>query len=276
MRPVIPAVLALAAVGALVVLLFHAEPAPRAVEPLDLETALDEQSDSTVRRKPVLVRSTIGRSAEGRPIRLLSPRPVTEHPVLVVGCIHGDECAGTAVVRELARRGLLVRGQIVAVPSLNPDGAELGTRTNARGVDLNRNFGAGWTPNGVPGDPEHSGAEPFSEPETRAARELIRSVRPRLTIWFHQQAEELVRAWGPSRRVAAAYARRADLPFVSLPWILGGASNWQHARFPGSRAFVAEIADGTPVPAEVMDHVSAIAALAGTPLSPDREADGRP
>lgn len=276
MRLLVLASAAVAVLGGSVSLFGHAEPAPRAVEPLDLETAPEELTGPAPQRTPTLVRSTLGRSAEGRAIRLFSPRPVTEHPVLVVGCIHGDECAGTAVVRELARRGLLVRGQIVAVPSLNPDGAELGTRTNARGVDLNRNFGAGWTPNGVPGDPEHSGAEPFSEPETRAAREFIRSVRPRLTIWFHQQAEELVRAWGPSRRVAAAYARRAGLPFVSLPWIPGGASNWQHARFPGSRALVVEIADGTPARADVMNHVGAIAAAAGTPLSSYREAGGRP
>ena len=141
-------------------------------------------------------------------------------------------------------------GGLVTVPNLNPDGLALGTRLNARGVDLNRNFAADWRPIGVPGDPEHSGPRPFSEPETRLARELIRRLRPDVTIWFHQQAEPLVRAWGPSVPAARAYAHLARLPFVRLPWLDGTAPNWQNHVFPGTASFVVELPDDGPIDAD--------------------------
>jgi hypothetical protein len=48
-------------------------------------------------------RVLLGRSERGRPVvayRMGNPRGT---PVLVVGCIHGTECAGTAVARALER-----------------------------------------------------------------------------------------------------------------------------------------------------------------------------
>jgi protein MpaA len=131
---------------------------------------------------------------------------------------------------------------VVAVSSLNPDGVEAGTRTNARGVDLNRNFGSGWEASGEPGDPEYSGPRPFSEREARVARSLIRRLRPDVTLWFHQQHEPpFVRAWGQSVDVARAYARLAGMPFEALPWLPGTAPNWQNHRFAESSAFVVEL-----------------------------------
>ena len=65
------------------------------------------------------------------------------------------------------------------VPSLNPDGVARGTRQNAHGVDLNRNFAAMWQPTGRPGSTYYAGPRAFSEPETRAARDLIRRIHPR-------------------------------------------------------------------------------------------------
>ena len=67
---------------------------------------------------------------------------------LVIGVFHGDEPQGKFLIEEylkkcgmlptskspIARRGLLF------IPCLNPDGMQLGQRTNANGVDLNRNF----------------------------------------------------------------------------------------------------------------------------------------
>lgn len=185
---------------------------------------------------------TIGRSADGRPIRAYARGGLDpDGPVvLAIGCIHGDECAGI----EAIRRGFGCPppgGGIVIVPNLNPDGSASGTRLNANGVDLNRNFAAGWRPIGAAGDPEHSGKAPFSEPETRIARGLIRTLRPDVTIWFHQQEARLVRAWGPSIPAARAYAELAHEPFARMRWLDGTAPNWQNHRFPGTSSFVVEL-----------------------------------
>jgi murein peptide amidase A len=203
-------------------------------------------------RRPVLRRATVtlGRSARGRPITAIARNGVTTSAttrpggplVLVFGCVHGDECAAIGAVKRSIDAGCPPGGEgLVVVPNLNPDGYALGTRLNARGVDLNRNFSVDWRPGGAPGDLEYPGAEPFSEPETRVARRLIRALRPDVTIWFHQQAEPLVRAWGPSIPAARAYARLAGLPFAALPWMNGTAPNWQNHRFGGSSSFVVEL-----------------------------------
>ena len=233
--------------------------------------ALAELERVVMPRRPVLRKATetIGRSSAGRPIRAIAQNGVPnrgtqrrEGPlVLAIGCIHGDECAG---IDALARseRGCPPPGDgLVTVPNLNPDGLALGTRLNGRGVDLNRNFATDWRPLGVRGDPEHSGPAPFSEPESQIARQLIRTLRPDVTIWFHQQAEPLVRAWGPSIPAARVYARLAGLPFHRLPWMDGTAPNWQNNHFPGTSSFVVELPAAGAVDAD--RHGAAILALAG-------------
>src|SRR5207247_1976729 len=94
--------------------------------------------------------------------------------ILVVGCIHGNECAGRAVVRLLARMSEPLDRDLWLVDDLNPDGLAAGTRQNARGVDLNRNFPSEWRPIGRRGDPQYAGPRPLSERETRIAWKLIR------------------------------------------------------------------------------------------------------
>lgn len=223
-----------------------------------------------------------GFSARGRPIKVTgfanAGRPPSPRPrILVVGCIHGTECAGIAVFRQLLHDPHAHAADLVMVRNLNPDGLRLGTRLNARGVDLNRNFAGGWMPIGTRGDPQYSGPRPFSEPETRWARLLIRSVRPDVTIWFHQQAQPLVRAWGQSIPVARRYARLAGLPFYRLPWLAGTASHWQNLRFPGRSSFVVELPPGRLSSEVATRHIAAIETLAGyppidpsAPLIPDR------
>jgi murein peptide amidase A len=204
----------------------------------------------------------IGESTRGQPIRARVLRGSVGGPViLAVGAIHGDEPAGAEIVHELRDRRP-ARGVVVAVPSLNPDGLDAATRTNALGVDLNRNFASGWGPHGEPGDPEHSGPAPFSERESRVARSLIRKLRPDVTIWFHQQHEPpLVRAWGHSVVAARAYARLAGTPFHVLPWLPGSAPNWQNRRFRGASAFVVELPWGEVAKRELRRHEAALLEL---------------
>jgi protein MpaA len=207
---------------------------------------------------------SVGRSTLGRPLEVVAfGESDAPRKVLVVGCIHGTECAGTAVVRRLPA-GCPPRGvDLWLLQNLNPDGFARETRLNARGVDLNRNFPSGWQPIGRRWGPQYSGSRPLSEPETRAARRLIRLVRPEITIWFHQQSQPLVRAWGGSVPEGRRFARMAGLPFHRLPWLAGTAPNWQNHRFPGTSSFVVELPPGPASPRDSVRYAAAIEHLAG-------------
>jgi murein endopeptidase len=204
-------------------------------------------------------RVRIGRSVRDRPIMAVRAGDVgSESKALVVGCIHGNECAGTAVTRILARSSPTV--DLWVVSNLNPDGFALGRRQNARGVDLNRNFPSEWRAGGRRWDAEYAGPRPLSEPETRAAARLIRRLRPSVTIWFHQP-QALVRAWGQSRPAARQYARLAGMRFRAIRWPRGTAPNWQNHRFPGTSSFVVELPAGPLTPADANRHARAVLAL---------------
>ncbi len=205
----------------------------------------------------------LGRSELGRPIYVSRVgNPSSARKVVVVGCIHGTECAGTKIARMLLRTKRRTRADVWIVHNLNPDGLALGVRQNGRGVDLNRNFASEWTPLGRRWDPQYPGPHPFSERETRIARDLILRLRPAATIWYHQP-QDLVRAWGPSVPAARRFAGVARERFRTLRWPAGTAPNWQNHRFPGMPSFVVELPPGE-LPAErAHRHVRAILALAG-------------
>ncbi len=205
----------------------------------------------------------LGRSALGRPIRAVrAGDPAAPAKVLVVGCIHGDECAGTAVTSLLAPGPVPAGVELWLVADLNPDGFAAGARQNGSGVDLNRNFPSGWRRGGLAWDPEYPGPAPASEPETRIAMRLVRRLRPRVTIWFHQP-QALVRAWGQSVPVARRFARLAGLPFRRIPWLAGTAPNWQNHRFPGTSAFVVELPPGPLSARSAARYAQAVRLLLG-------------
>jgi protein MpaA len=203
----------------------------------------------------------LGHSVQGRPIvleRLGNPHGPR---VLVVGVIHGNEPAGLAVVRELERRPPR-HVDLWLVPDLNPDGVAAGTRGNADGVDLNRNFPANWRRIGRRGDPQWSGPHPLSEPESRLARALVLRIRPRVTIWFHQP-QGVVRAWGHSIPAARRYARLAGARFRALSWPYGTAPNWQNHRFAHDASFVVELPPGPLAPADAGRYAAAVDGAVG-------------
>ena len=97
-------------------------------------------ADATVRRTFLL-----GRSVDGRPITAVEiGDPDTRRSTLVVGCIHGDECAGIAIAKRLISTRPPAETNLWIITNLNPDGAAAGTRGNAHGVDLNRKFPRQW------------------------------------------------------------------------------------------------------------------------------------
>jgi protein MpaA len=181
--------------------------------------------------------------------------------MLVVGCIHGDECAGTAITSELAALRPPPGLDLWVVPKLNPDGAAADTRGNARGVDLNRNFPSQWRPIGVRGDPQYAGPRPLSELESRLAVRAVERIHPDITIWFHQP-QTIVRAFGGSEPTARRYAHLVGMVYRRIHWPSGSAPNWQNHRYPGRPAFVVELAPGPLSRASALRHARAIRRLA--------------
>lgn len=187
--------------------------------------------------------SLVGRSAQGRTIRVVARGdPGARYRILVVGCIHGDECAGIAVARWLEHAKPARSTRLWILENLNPDGFAARTRQNGRGVDLNRNFPWRWQAAGRPGDRHYAGTHALSEPESRFAARLIEQVRPQLTIWFHQPLG-VVDAAGGRRALERRYARLVGLPLQRLPSYPGSVAGWQSHLYP-TTSFVVELPAG--------------------------------
>jgi protein MpaA len=208
----------------------------------------------------------LGRSERNRPIVAFHTGDPTGTPVLVVGCIHGTECAGTAIADALERVDTDL--DLWVVPNLNPDGYAAGTRQDARGVDLNRNWSSQWPGRGRPWDTYYPGPRPFSERETRIARKLILRLQPHATVWFHQHMD-LVWAWGPSSAAGRIYARVAGMRFYHHHNLAGTAPSWQSYQLPDTASFVVELPAGSLSRAQVRRNVHALLELGDSlPLSP--------
>jgi protein MpaA len=201
----------------------------------------------------------IGRSVDGRPIRgYRVGDPTAARRLLVVGCVHGNETAGEAITRRLRATPPVAGVQLWVVDQFNPDGCAANTRQNARGVDLNRNSPWHWRRlSGM----FYSGPRPLSEPESRAINQLVRCLRPQVSIWYHQSAT-LVDDSGGSRSIERRYANLVGLPFRHYGLQPGSITSWQNAAFPKDTAFVVELPAGRLTSASVARHTSAVEALA--------------
>ncbi|MBN1543030.1 murein tripeptide amidase MpaA, partial [candidate division KSB1 bacterium] len=133
-----------------------------------------------------------GTAVSGAPLRVFTP-PNGRACGLLLAAQHGDE-PETAVLLSAALRSVADL-RAAAVTAVNPDGLALGTRGNARGVDLNRNCpAANWRPEPVYypwyNDEEKRvelspGEAPGSEPETRALLALIEEIDPSWIVSLH-------------------------------------------------------------------------------------------
>jgi murein peptide amidase A len=126
------------------------------------------------------------------------PVPDAKLRVLVVGGIHGDELSSAA----LALHWIPLAKEIPAqthwrfIPLLNPDGllTSPARRTNANGVDLNRNFPTPQWDKEAPiyweqkvnRDPRRwPGPKPLSEPESRYLHEEMERFKPDMIVSIH-------------------------------------------------------------------------------------------
>jgi protein MpaA len=159
------------------------------------------------RALPVMRTETLGVSVENRPILL---HRFGDGPVgtLIIGGVHGDESAAIYIAERLIE--LLQRGEITGltesvaiIPLANPDGAAAGRRTNARGIDINRNFPATNWASTKPGK-YHGGAAAGSEPETIALKKAVETLRPRRIVSVHSitRGRECNNYDGPGKQLA--------------------------------------------------------------------------
>jgi len=140
-----------------------------------------------------------GRSAKGRVLwgRDVGPADA-QVKVLVIGGIHGDEVSSTALAMkwiELAR-ATPAETEWRFVPALNPDGLLMQPprRTNANGVDLNRNFPTQNWATEAPAywekrtrrDPRRwPGRTALSEPESKFLLRQVEEFRPDVIVSIH-------------------------------------------------------------------------------------------
>lgn len=142
-----------------------------------------------------------------------------ERTVVVIGGIHGNEPASPPSVRAMVEASLPDDTEVWLLPLLNPDGSAAGTRCNANGVDLNRNFGFDWRP-------DDGGPAPFSEPEPRAARALIERLDPDLVVWVHQPLDYVSSIGDTPDSYERAWSIGSGLPVRPDVTQHGGGETW--------------------------------------------------
>jgi hypothetical protein len=215
----------------------------------------------------------VGRSVQGRQIKAVRLGERTSHrKVLVVGTIHGDEKAGLRVIRALREQWHGIRHvDLWTISTVNPDGVAHGTRQNARGVDLNRNFAYRWRPS-ARGSRYYGGPHPFSEREARVTRDLISQLRPDVTIWFHQPWDQVLAPCHGDARLERRYSRLSGIPLKRCrgQHLPGTATSWQEHNFPDTKAFVVELPGRGVTGAMVRRNARAVAMVAGGGAAPAR------
>jgi len=185
-------------------------------------------------RRPDLVNVTeIGRTLQDRPMYdiVVTNRSVPGPKIVPFfdGGHHGNEIAGTELIlytvdflldnyeRNATVRRWVDTYEIHLVPLVNPDGYAVQTRGNALGVNLNRNYDIDWGNQGGASNPvmgtlahalnrsmpsvmivaENSGPHAFSEPESRAVRDLLASLDDRLAFYmtYHTPTNGFIAPW---------------------------------------------------------------------------------
>ncbi len=102
--------------------------------------------------------------------------------VLIIGCFHGDEPQGKCLIEEYLKEN--PETSILFIPCLNQYGFKNNTRTNANGVDLNRNFP---TENWILTERNEffGGDSPASEKETKFVIETVEKYNPKVILTLH-------------------------------------------------------------------------------------------
>lgn len=194
----------------------------------------------------------VGKSVSGKPIQLChvgGSKAGSENSMLVIGSVHGNEPAGKEVVDELVKLGARPDTDLWVIRDANPDGANLTTRQNANGVDLNRNFPTNWLPSEI-GAKTYSGTNPASEPETQSLMRAIDLVKPKILITIHQPYGLVDCSQGADENLDERLAQLTGLPATCIPGEMadsptntytGTISQWVNDRYQDSSALALEL-----------------------------------
>ncbi len=264
---------------------------------------------SLKRAYPFLRLNVIGKSLCQRDIFSLTIGR-SQNPLIIAAGFHAQEWLTTLLALRFAEIILyskvnrapiwgidpmgIIRS-IIIVPCVNPDGAEIALNgfesagiyaenckkiaavseekwnANARGVDINHNFNAGWnelrrieTENGIlaPSPRRYGGFAPESEPETKALSYLCRLYTPRIAIALHSQGEEIFWEYGNkkpprSEEIAKIFSAVSGYNLIENSGLAshGGFKDWFIGYF-NRPAFTFEIGKGeNPLPLSDFDGI---------------------
>ncbi len=233
-----------------------------------------------------------------------------ENPLLIAAGFHGQEWLTSLLALRFAEVLLRAKAKnapiwgiepmsisrsVVIVPCVNPDGVQIAINgvdgagrygenyrkilaassekwsANARGVDINHNFDAGWDilremeiDSGIlgPSPRRYGGYMPESEPETKAIVNLSKMIKPRTAIALHSQGEEIFWEYGDKRpprakELAGIFSAVSGYELVENSGLAshGGFKDWFVEYF-NKPAFTVEIGKGeNPLPLSDFDNI---------------------
>lgn len=258
---------------------------------------------------PMLRVGVIGKSLCQRGIFSLSIGK-SENPLLIAAAFHGQEWLTSLLALRFAELllcsktcgaplwGISAAGitrEVIIIPCVNPDGVQIAINgvdgagryaqtvaetasfsnekwsANARGVDINHNFDAGWhelrnmeIESGIlgPSPRRYGGYMAESEPETAALTAFCKARRPRTAIALHSQGEEIFWEYGDkkplrSEALARIFAAASGYELVENNGLAshGGFKDWFIDYF-CRPAFTVEIGKGeNPLPLSGFDGI---------------------
>ena len=140
-------------------------------------------------------------------------------------------------------------------------------KSNARGVNLNKNFDANWSitvdKKGYPAKDEYKGSAVESEIESKALADLLRKEKFTSTISYHTQGEVIYWYFGQgeyvpkARRLAEIVHKNSSYPVIDYysPQYAGGFKDFAEQKYQIPSVTI-ECGKGvSPVPEEQIDKI---------------------
>ena len=237
---------------------------------VDIYEIVSDFYKSVTTEKRVIGKSSLGRDIYAVKVGEGAPVGLAQY------AMHGREYITSLLALRHFEVGVK-RGCLWLVPLVNPDGAMLSCqgiesvhnlalrkqliamngsedfslwKANARGVDLNVNFDAGWGTGSkntrIAGAENYIGKKPFSERETQALKRFTETLRPDYTVSYHTKGEEIY--WyfyqpmahlARDKMLALCLSKATGYPLAHAKGSAGGYKDWCIRKF-GIPAFTVE------------------------------------